>query len=102
MSERVTPGRTSHHGLRRARWIAAGASVGAAVVLGGTIAVVHPASSTANGTTERTGRKQRLGDRDRAEIADDEFEPARPFTPRPPASPALRSSPQPHTTSRGS
>ena len=73
MTEPSTPAEARRTGLHRARWIAAGAAVGSAVVLTGTIAVVHAAPSSSGSTTiVRTDDG----------ITDDEYVPAQPFQPQ--------------------
>ena len=74
MTEPTTPAEARRNGLNRARWIAAGAAVGSAVVLTGTIAVVHAVpSSPSNGN-------QLIRSDDG--ISDDEYTPAQPFEPQ--------------------
>ena len=98
MAEPTTPADARRHGLMRARWVAAGAAVGAAAVLTGTIAVVNAApSSPSDGT-----RVVRSDDG----IDDGEYVPAEPFQPQsqqstqaPQVSPQLA---QPRTHSGGS
>ena len=72
MTEPTTPAEARRHGLNRARWIAAGSAVGAAVVLTGTVAVVHAAPSS--------GHTQLIRSDD--SIGDDEYVPAQPFQPQ--------------------
>ena len=74
MTEPSTPAEARRSGLHRARWIAAGAAVGSAVVLTGTIAVVHAAPSSPSDSTTSV----RTDDG----IADDEYVPAQPFQPQ--------------------
>jgi hypothetical protein len=74
MSEPTTPADQRRLGVHRARWIATGAAVGAAAVLGGTIAVVNAAPSTPSDST----RLVRTDD----DIGDDEYVPAEPFQPQ--------------------
>jgi hypothetical protein len=73
MTEPTTPAEARRNGLNRARWIAAGAAVGSAVVLTGTIAVVHAAPSPSN-----SNQLIRSDDG----ISDDEYTPAQPFEPQ--------------------
>src|SRR3954452_9846859 len=65
-----TPAEARRQGLNRARWVAAGAAVGAAVVLTGTVAVVHAAPSSSKSN-------QLVRSNDGA--GDDEYVPAQPF-----------------------
>jgi hypothetical protein len=74
MTEPSTPADARRHGLNRARWIAAGAAVGSAVVVTGTIAVVHAAPSSPADATQIV----RTDDG----ISDDEYVPAQPFQPQ--------------------
>lgn len=102
MAEPSTPGEARRHGLRRARWVAAGASVGAAVLLTGTIAAVNAAPS-ATGQSGRNGEHDSRSD----EIDDDEFGRAEPFSPEAlqqqvPRQSSPQVAPQPQTRSRGS
>jgi|SRR6476619_3985803 len=73
MTEPTTPSEARRQGLKRARWIAAGAAVGSAVVLTGTIAVVHaaPSSSHANQLIRSDNG-----------VGNDEYVPAQPFQPQ--------------------
>lgn len=84
--------------LRRARRIAAGTSAGAAVLLTGTIAVVH---ATPTGPDRSGGTAVRY---DRGEIEDDEYGPAVLVAPRSqePQQQSPQAVPQPRTRSRGS
>ena len=74
MTEPTTRTEVRRHGLHRARCIATGAAVGAAAVLGGTIAMVNaaPSSPSESNRLVRTGTG----------IDDDEYEPAEPFQPQ--------------------
>ncbi|GMU78019.1 MAG: hypothetical protein AMXMBFR46_08160 [Acidimicrobiia bacterium] len=107
MAEPSTPGEVRRHGLRRARWVAAGASVGAAVLLTGTIAAVNAAPS-ATGRSGRNGEHDSRSDDDlRDEIDDDEFGRAEPFSPEAlqqqvPRQSSPQLAPRPQTRSRGS
>jgi hypothetical protein len=96
MPEPTTPAEQRRQGLNRARWVAAGSAVGAAVLLTGTIAAVHAAPPSSHST--------RLVRTDDA-IGDDEYVPAQPFQPQsqsqsqsPQATPQF----QPRTHSGGS
>jgi hypothetical protein len=73
MTEPTTPAEQRRQGLNRARWVAAGSAVGAAVLLTGTIAAVHAAPASSHST--------RLARTDDA-IGDDEYVPAQPFQPQ--------------------
>ena len=73
MTEPTTPAEERRHGLNRARWVTAGSAVGAAVVLTGTIAVVHAAPSSS---------KSHQLTRSEDAIGDDEYAPAQPFEPQ--------------------
>jgi len=111
MAEPNTPGEARKQGLRKSRWVAAGAAVGAAAFLTGIIAGVNGADSnglptqqisSTNGGVQYTPR------------SDDSYD--RPFTPQQPSGSASGSSssssgstqqlpsftPQPQTRSRGS
>ena len=97
MSEPTTPAEERRHGLNRSRWIATGAAVGAAAVLGGTIAMVNAAPSAPSDSNRviRTGNG----------IGDDEYEPAEPFQPQtqqPQQTPQFTPQFQPGTRSGGS
>src|SRR5262245_22051075 len=85
MTEPTTPSEARRQGLNRARWVAAGAAVGTAVVLTGTIAVVHAAPSNSNGN-------QLIRSDDG--IGDDEYVPAQPFQPQ---TQQQQQTPQPQT-----
>ena len=109
MAEPATPGEARRQGLRRTRWITAGASFGAAVLLTGTIAAVHAAPSGGSEPSDgNIGTGSNAGSRSYGEIDDDEYEDARPFTPQQqspqptPQQQAPQLSPQPQTRSRGS
>jgi hypothetical protein len=100
MTEPTTPAETRRQGLHRARWIAAGSAVGAAVVLTGTIAVVHAAPS---------GSKSTQLVRSDDAVGDDEYVPAQPFQPQTQSpsqsqtqTPQLTPQLQPRTRSGGS
>ena len=98
MTEPSTPAEARRTGLHRTRWIAAGAAVGSAVVLTGTIAVVHAAPSS-SGTTTTVRSDEGIGD--------DEYVPAQPFQPQTqtqqqPTQPQSQSQLQPRTQSGGS
>jgi hypothetical protein len=91
-----TPAEARRQGLTRARWVAAGAAVGAAVVLTGTVAVVHAAPSSKSNQLVRTDDG----------VGDDEYVPAQPFQPQTqqPQQPTQQQTPQvqPRTRSGGS
>jgi len=72
MTEPSTPAEARRQGLNRARWVAAGSAVGAAVVLTGTVAVVHAAPSSS--------RTQIIRSDDA--VGNDEYTPAQPFQPQ--------------------
>src|SRR5262245_32583335 len=72
MTEPTTPAEERRQGLNRARWIAAGSAVGAAVLLTGTIAVVHAAPSSNPNQLIRSDDS----------VSDDEYAPAQPFQPQ--------------------
>ena len=74
MTEPTTPSEARRHGLNRARWVAAGAAVGAAVVLTGTVAVVHAAPSSSSNPNQLVRTDDGIGD--------DEYVPAQPFQPQ--------------------
>jgi|SRR4029453_15363442 hypothetical protein len=74
MTEPTTPPEERRHGLNRSRWIAAGAAAGAAVVLTGTIAVVHAAPSSPSDSSRLVRTDDGIGD--------DEYVPAEPFQPQ--------------------
>ena len=87
--EPTTPAAARRHGLNRARWVATGAAVGAAAVLGGTIALV-------NGAPAGSSDGSRLVRSD-STVGDDEYEPAEPFQPQtqsPTQSPTQSNTPQ--------
>lgn len=105
MAEPITPGESRRQGLRRSRWIAAGASVGAAVLLTGTIAAVNAApSGGADGSDPQLSTGSNAGSRSYGEIDDDEYEDARPFTPQQqsPQQQSPQLGPRPQTRSGGS
>jgi len=92
MTEPTTPG-TRRQGLHRARWVAAGSAVGAAVVLTGTVAVVHAAPSSKSTQLIRSNDA----------VGNDEYVPAQPFQPQTQSqSPSVSPQPQPRTRSGGS
>ena len=72
MTEPTTPAEQRRQGLNRSRWIAAGSAVGAAVVLTGTIAVVHAAPSSNPTQLIRSDDS----------VSGDEYVPAQPFQPQ--------------------
>ena len=76
--ERVTPGEQRRSGLRRARWVAVGASVGAAAFLTGAIAAVNTAPSGNSDSDSNSSTQVQTNNR----IADDEYTPAVPFSPQ--------------------
>jgi len=99
MTEPSTPAEARRSGLNRTRWIAAGAAVGSAVVVTGTIAVVHAAPSSPSGSTTVVRTDDGIGD--------DEYVPAQPFQPQTqqqPQSTQQQTQPQlqPRTQSGGS
>ena len=74
MTEPATPAEERRHGMRRARWVATGAAVGAAAVLGGTIAMVNAAPSSPADSNQLVRTDDGIGD--------DEYVPAEPFQPQ--------------------
>lgn len=127
MAEPNTPGEARKHGLRKSRWVAAGAAVGAAAFLTGIIAGVNgaddnslqpPQISSTNGDSQYTPRSDDGSatrfddDDDYDDDYDDDDEDDRPFTPQQPSGSASGSSgstqqspsftPQPQTRSGGS
>jgi len=79
--------------LHRARWVAAGSAVGAAVVLTGTVAVVHAAPSSKSTQLVRSNDA----------VGNDEYVPAQPFQPQTQSqSPSVSPQLQPRTRSGGS
>jgi hypothetical protein len=72
MTEPTKPAEERRQGLNRARWIAAGSAVGAAVVLTGTIAVVHAAPSSNPTQLIRSDDS----------VGSEEYVPAQPFQPQ--------------------
>jgi hypothetical protein len=74
MTEPTTPAEARRHGLNRARWVATGAAVGAAAVLGGTIAMVNAAPSSPSDSTQLVRTDDGIGD--------EEYVPAEPFQPQ--------------------
>src|SRR3954454_21354913 len=68
------PAEARRQGLNRARWVAAGAAVGAAGVLTGTVAVVHAAPSSRSKSNQVVRTDDGIGD--------DEYVPAQPFQPQ--------------------
>jgi hypothetical protein len=89
------------HGLRRSRWVAVGASFGAAVALTGTIAAVNAAPS-ADASGGSIVRADDIDDIDEIEEAD-EYLPAQPFAPQSSPQPATpQVAPRAHTRSGGS
>ena len=120
MAEPNTPGEARKQGLRKSRWVAAGAAVGAAAFLTGIIAGVNGADddnlqpqqiSSSDGVSRYTPRS----DDGSASTFDDDDEYDRPFTPQQPSGSASGSSgssgstqqspsftPQPQTRSGGS
>jgi hypothetical protein len=74
MTEPTTPAEERRHGLNRARWVATGAAVGVAAVLGGTIAMVNAAPSSPSDSTQSVRTDDGIGD--------DEYIPAEPFQPQ--------------------
>ena len=105
MAEPSTPGEARRQGLRKTRWIAAGASVGAAVLLTGTIAVVNAAPSNATGSsvTSPSGQARQSDDGARS-YDDDSYGSARPYTPtqQVPTQQVPTFTPRPQTRTRGS
>jgi hypothetical protein len=87
------------HGLRRSRWVAVGASIGAAVALTGTIAAVNAAPSA-----DASRARAVVGSDEIDEIAEpDEYLPAQPFAPQSSPQPATpQIAPRAHTRSGGS
>ena len=74
MTEPTTPAEARRHGLNRARWVATGAAVGAAAVLGGTIAMINAAPSSPSDSTQLVRTDDGVGD--------EEYTPAEPFQPQ--------------------
>ena len=74
MGEPTTPAEARRQGLNRARWVATGAAVGTAALLGGVIATVNgaPASSSNSHQLVRSDDG----------VDDDEYVPAQPFQPQ--------------------
>ena len=118
MAEPNTLGEARKQGLRKSRWVAAGAAVGAAAFLTGIIAGVNgadsngiptqPISSTNGGVQSAPRSDDGYSSNDEYESDDDDdFE--RPFTPQQPSGSASGSTqqvpsftPQPQTRSGGS
>jgi hypothetical protein len=69
-------GANRREGLRRARWLAAGTAVGAAVVATGTIAVANAAPSHGSSAGNGSSVANQGG------VTDDERGDAQPFTPQ--------------------
>jgi len=86
-----TPGEKRRFGLRRARWIAAGAAVSAAVVATGTVAVVNAAPSHGG-----TGGQSSPSDDG---ISRDDYGSATPFTPQQQTEQSPQFTPQQQTQS---
>lgn len=104
MAEPMTPGEERRQGLRRARVVAIGASIGAAAFLTGAIAAMNTAPSN-SGSDDNSSTPVQTNDR----IGDDEYEPAEPFSPQSqtqvPSENATPVTPQfqpPQTSSHGS
>jgi hypothetical protein len=98
MGEPTTPAEARRQGLNRARWVATGAAVGTAALLGGVIATVNGAPASSN-----SHQLVRSDDG----IGDDEYVPAQPFQPQTqtqPTQPQTQTVPQfqPRTRSGGS
>ena len=74
MTEPTTPAEERRHGLNRARWVATGAAVGVAAVLGGTIAMVNAAPSSPSDARQLVRTDDGIGD--------EEYVPAEPFQPQ--------------------
>jgi hypothetical protein len=74
MGEPTTPAEVRRQGLNRARWVATGAAVGAAALLGGVIAAVNPAPASPSDSTQQIRTDTGVGD--------DEYVPAEPFQPQ--------------------
>jgi hypothetical protein len=74
MTEPTTPAEERRHGLNRARWVATGAAVGVAAVLGGTIAMVNAAPSSPSDSSQLVRTDDGVGD--------EEYVPAEPFRPQ--------------------
>jgi len=73
MGEPTTPAEARRQGLNRARWVATGAAVGTAALLGGVIAAVNGAPSSS-----KSHELIRSDD----SVDDDEYVPAQPFQPQ--------------------
>ena len=100
MGEPTTPAGARRQGLNRARWVATGAAVGTAAILGGVIATVNGAPASSN-----SHQLVRSDDG----VGDDEYVPAQPFQPQtqtqpPSTQPQTQPVPQfqPRTRSGGS
>ena len=100
MGEPTTPAEARRQGLNRARWVATGAAVGTAALLGGVIATVNGAPASSN-----SHQLVRSDDG----VGDDEYVPAQPFQPQTqtqpqPTQPQTQTVPQfqPRTRSGGS
>ena len=115
MAEPNTPGEARKQGLRKSRWVAAGAAVGATAFLTGIIAGVNGADSNGIPTQQISSTNGGVQDAPRSDDGystsdDDDFE--RPFTPQAPSGSSGSSSgstqqvpsftPQPQTRSGGS
>jgi len=117
MAEPNTPGEARKQGLRKSRWVAAGAAVGATAFLTGIIAGVNGADSNGIPTQQISSTNGGVQSAPRSDDGystsgdDDSFE--RPFTPQQPSGSASGSSsgstqqvpsftPQPQTRSGGS
>ena len=74
MGEPTTPAEERRQGLNRARWVATGAAVGAAALLGGVIAAANGAPASSSDSNQLV--------RDNDGIGDDEYVPAQPFQPQ--------------------
>jgi hypothetical protein len=74
MGEPTTPAEARRQGLNRARWVATGAAVGTAAILGGVIATVHGAPASSSNSHQLVRSDDGVGD--------DEYVPAQPFQPQ--------------------
>ena len=81
MAEPTTPGEARRQGLRRTRWVAAGVSVGAAVLLTGTIAVVNAAPSNASSPASVATVNGQVGSGNGYSTSGDDYGNARTYTP---------------------
>ena len=109
MAEPSTPGEARRQGLRRTRWVAAGASVGAAVLLTGTLAVVNAAPSNASSKSSDGSSSGTVRSDNGYSNSADDYGSARTYTPpqytpqqQIPTQQAPSYTPLPQTRTRGS